>query len=70
MQMDQDGDGKVSKDEAPEQMQNFFDRLDGNADGFIDKAEADEMRRRFGRGGRGGGPPGEGGVPGGGPPQE
>jgi hypothetical protein len=65
MQLDKDGDGKVSKDEAPEPMQNFFDRLDGNSDGFIDKAESDEMRRRFGRGGQGG-PPGGGGVPSGG----
>jgi HlyD family secretion protein len=61
MQMDQDGDGKVSKDEAPEPMQNFFDRIDTSGDGFIDKAEADEMRSRMPRGG-----PGAGGGPGGG----
>jgi uncharacterized membrane protein len=69
--MDQDGDGKVSKDEAPEPMQNFFDRIDGNGDGFIDKAEANEMRSRMPRGGRGGGGPGgPGGGFGGGPPGE
>ncbi|MCA9264435.1 MAG: HlyD family efflux transporter periplasmic adaptor subunit [Planctomycetales bacterium] len=64
MQFDSDGDGRVSKDEAPERMQNFFDRMDPNGDGFIDQAEVDEMRSRFG-GGRGG--PGRGGPEGGGP---
>jgi hypothetical protein len=44
-------------------MQGFFDRLDGNGDGFIDKAEMDSMRRQFGRGG-GGGRPGTGGPEG------
>jgi hypothetical protein len=61
MDLDQDGDGKVSRDEAPEPMQNFFDRLDGNSDGFIDQQEADAMRRRFQQGG------GRPGAPGGGP---
>lgn len=50
MQFDKDGDGKVSKDEAPAQMQSFFDRLDGNGDGFIDNAEVSKMRRQFGGG--------------------
>jgi RND family efflux transporter MFP subunit len=67
MQMDTDGDGKVSREEAPEPMQGFFDRLDSNADGFIDRAEADAARQRF-RGGGGpggpGGPDGSGGGPG------
>ena len=52
---DKDGDGKVSKDEAPAQMRSFFDRLDSNGDGFIDKAERDAMRKRMSSGGGGGG---------------
>lgn len=63
MDSDADGDGKVSKDEAPERMKGFFDRMDGDGDGFIDKKEIDAMRSRF-KGG-GGGRPG-GGAPGGG----
>lgn len=61
MQMDQDGDGKVSRDEAPERMREFFDRIDGNGDGFIDAAEIGAMRDRSERGGGRpeGGPPGE-----------
>ena len=68
MQFDRDGDGKVSREEAPERMRDFFDKLDGNADGFIDAAEISALEKRFGEGGGrpGGGPPG--GRPGGGPP--
>ena len=33
----------------------FFDRLDGNGDGFIDREEAAALRRQFEEGG---GPPG------------
>ena len=51
MDSDADGDGKVSKDEAPEFLKSFFDRVDGNGDGFLDKSEMDAMRNR-----RGGGP--------------
>lgn len=36
---DKDGDGRISKDEAPERLRERFDRLDENGDGFIDKAE-------------------------------
>ena len=54
MQFDKDGDGKVSKDKAPAQMQAFFDRLDSNGDGFIDSAEVGKMRNRARSGG---GPP-------------
>lgn len=69
-QFDTDKDGKVSKAEAPERMQQFFDRVDTNSDGFLDAGEAAEMRRRAaarGPGGPGnapGGPPGAGGPPG------
>jgi hypothetical protein len=66
MQLDADGDGKVSRDEAPERMRDFFDNLDTSGDGFIDRAEADAMRQRF-RAGGGPGAPG-GGPPGGGAP--
>ena len=54
MQFDKDGDGKVSKDEAPPQMQSFFGRSDTNGDGFIDRGEiaASAARRKKG-GGRG-----------------
>jgi Ca2+-binding EF-hand superfamily protein len=65
MQSDKDGDGKVSKEEAPERMQRAFDKVDTNADGAVDQAEAEAMAKRFqgGAGGRGRGRgEGEGGV--------
>jgi len=46
MASDADGDGKVSKEEAPERMAAFFDRIDTNSDGFIDADEVAEMLRR------------------------
>ena len=55
MQYDSNSDGKVSKDEAPERMREFFDRMDPNSDGFIDAKEIADMSRRFGGGRRGGG---------------
>lgn len=51
MTSDKDGDGKISKAEAPEFMQTFFDRVDSNGDGVLDKAEMDAMRRFRGPGG-------------------
>ncbi len=45
--LDTNGDGKLSLDEAPEQMQGFFGQMDSNGDGFITE---DELQ-----GGRGGG---------------
>jgi len=76
MEHDANGDQKVSRDEAPESMQRFFDRLDEDGDGFVTKAESDAARQRFQQGGGrpGGGPPGggqsggPGGNPGGGTP--
>jgi len=60
MQFDKNSDGKVSRDELPEQMQGFFDRMDANSDAFVDKAEIESMRARFQKGAKGssGGPPG------------
>ncbi len=44
MQLDTDGDGKLSKEEAPERMQQIFDRIDTNGDGFADAEEFAAMR--------------------------
>lgn len=38
-QLDQNGDGKISKEEAPERMQNRFDGMDSDKDGFLSKEE-------------------------------
>jgi Ca2+-binding EF-hand superfamily protein len=76
MQFDKNRDGKLTKDELPEQMQGFFDRMDTNGDGVVDSAELAELRRSMqGAGGPGGpgGPDAPGGQGGGGgrpgPPQ-
>jgi predicted dienelactone hydrolase len=55
-QYDADKDGKISKEEAPEQLQAFFDTLDKNEDGFLTKDELAEIagRGRSNRGNRGG----------------
>ena len=39
-QMDTDKDGKISEDEAPDQLKNSFGLVDANADGSIDLEEA------------------------------
>lgn len=49
MGLDEDGDGKVSKDELPERMQRILDRADANKDGAIDRAEAEKMAEQFER---------------------
>ncbi len=61
-QKDQDGDGKLTKDEAGTPYSYFFDRVDTDSDGFISESEADQsikqMKRRMqqGGGGQGGRP--------------
>ena len=41
---DSDGDGKISKDEAPENIKRLFDRMDKNKDGFIEESEVGGRR--------------------------
>ena len=54
---DKDGDGKISKEEAPERMLNNFERLDRNGDGFFDKEEQAELIKMIRE--RAGGRPGQ-----------
>lgn len=74
LQADADGDGKLSRAEAPGRMADNFDAIDTNQDGFLDAAEI-EARPRPQFGGRPGGPDGggraaEGGADRGRPPLE
>jgi Ca2+-binding EF-hand superfamily protein len=46
--LDRDGDGKISKEEAPDRMKEGFDRIDTNGDGKIELAEFREMAARLG----------------------
>ena len=56
MQRDSDGDGKLSIDEVPPQLERRFDQLDTNGDGFLERDELSSMRGRGrGPGSRGGG---------------
>jgi len=52
-ELDKNGDGKISPEEAPERMAEHFDEHDTNSDGFIDKKEQAEViefiRQRFGQ---------------------
>lgn len=49
---DENGDGKLQRDEVPEQMAQSFDRMDRNGDGVIDESEIGGGRRGGGGGGR------------------
>ncbi len=42
---DSNGDGLISKEELPAQMQQRFEQMDVNSDGFVDEKEIDEMLR-------------------------
>ena len=65
LEYDLDGDDRVSRDELPERMQQRFEFMDANQDGFLDDSDMEEMMNRFrngrGRGGRGPGGRGFGG---------
>ena len=43
---DTNGDGKISKEEAPERMADRFDQMDTNDDGFVDREEIEARFRR------------------------
>ena len=59
MSNDADGDGKISKEEAPERLQQRFDNIDANGDGYLEESELQQMMQGFGnRQGRGPGNPG------------
>lgn len=61
MKNDADKDGKISRSEAPEQMQRFFDNNDVDKDGMLDatevKAMVDRMKAFMSRPAEGGNPP-------------
>jgi Ca2+-binding EF-hand superfamily protein len=42
-QLDTDGDGRIHRDELPEEMRALFERFDANADGFVDENEVKRM---------------------------
>lgn len=46
--LDKDGDGKISRSEAPERLSNNFDRIDTNKDGVIDAEEFRKMAEQVG----------------------
>lgn len=47
---DQDKDGKLSREEVPQQMSRFFDSVDKNRDGFIDQTEFQAVAAMMGGG--------------------
>ena len=53
MDLDTDGDGKLTKEEAADLPQSFFDRLDSDRDGSLSTEEVNALRSRGGGGGPG-----------------
>ncbi len=53
-ELDRNGDGKIQRNEVPEPMQRFFDRVDGNKDGAIDEKEIESFFSNRRRGNQGG----------------
>ena len=54
MNLDKDGDNRVSRDEASERLLQRFDRIDTDGNGFVEKSELEEIANRIGRrGGQG-----------------
>jgi dienelactone hydrolase len=49
LKMDKDDDGKITADEAQGQLKKNFDRVDTNDDGFVDRAELEEIAKRLQR---------------------
>jgi collagen type III alpha len=47
MALDEDGDGKVTKEELPERMQRVLLRADANEDGAIDRQEAEKLAEQI-----------------------
>ncbi|SCY69760.1 EF hand [Nitrosospira sp. Nl5] len=47
---DTDNDGRVSKEEHARHGQIMFEKMDANGDGYIDKDEANKMRKKHGYG--------------------
>ena len=48
---DANGDGKLTKDEAPPMLRERFDRIDANSDGVLDETEIRQMFQRLREGG-------------------
>ena len=44
--LDKNGDGKISKEEAPDRLADNFGRIDTNNDGFLDRAEIEKAMSR------------------------
>jgi hypothetical protein len=60
-ELDANKDGKIARDEVPEEMQRMFGRADANSDAAIDEEELKSLPQRMG-GGRGPGGRGRGGT--------